>query len=377
MKILSIISSNLHSGPGVPALQHLQLLKSAGHDVLMVCLSGKNLASKAREQKININTSLHLPRDGKFWKLWQDKSLLKKITDDFLPDIIFVHKTIETILCGMVFGNKQVPVIRFWHDGHGKLPSFSENFLHKHFHIPVVATSLTGRRLTKHLSLLPDDSPLQLRGAINPNLFTPSDKTFFFQQKFNLPKDAIVVGTVSRLKPDRELPQFLLAFADAYTSLRDKRLYSVIVGKGEMESKLKDYAKKLNIAERVFIFNPKDEFIEALSNIDICVFIKPGSDGTCRTVIEAMACGIPTITSMNGSLADFAEDLNDKGGATVASNNELSSEIIRLAKDFELRKLYKHNNRKTVIEKFTDKKLQKTLDSLVLEAVSKKMESSK
>ena len=42
--------------------------------------------------------------------------------------------------------------------------------------------------------------------------------------------------------------------------------------------------------------------------MDLLIYLRPGSDGTCRTVLEAMAVGIPSLVSPIGALVDLIED---------------------------------------------------------------------
>ncbi|MFP8879558.1 MAG: glycosyltransferase, partial [Myxococcota bacterium] len=41
---------------------------------------------------------------------------------------------------------------------------------------------------------------------------------------------------------------------------------------------------------------------------DIFTFLVPGSDGTCRALLEAAACGLPAVVTRRGSLAEIVID---------------------------------------------------------------------
>ena len=45
-----------------------------------------------------------------------------------------------------------------------------------------------------------------------------------------------------------------------------------------------------------------------LRTIDVFTFLVPGSDGTCRALLEAAACGIPAVTSRRGALPEIVVD---------------------------------------------------------------------
>jgi glycosyltransferase involved in cell wall biosynthesis len=42
--------------------------------------------------------------------------------------------------------------------------------------------------------------------------------------------------------------------------------------------------------------------------MDLLAFLVPGSDGTCRAVLEAAACGVPAVASRRGALPEIVAD---------------------------------------------------------------------
>jgi glycosyltransferase involved in cell wall biosynthesis len=58
----------------------------------------------------------------------------------------------------------------------------------------------------------------------------------------------------------------------------------------------------------IFAGYRKEDYAEVLRSIDVFTFLVPGSDGTCRAVLEAAACAIPAVTSRRGALAEIVVD---------------------------------------------------------------------
>ena len=50
------------------------------------------------------------------------------------------------------------------------------------------------------------------------------------------------------------------------------------------------------------------DYADVLRAIDLFTFLVPGSDGTCRALLEAAACGIPAVTTRRGALAEIVVD---------------------------------------------------------------------
>jgi len=83
----------------------------------------------------------------------------------------------------------------------------------------------------------------------------------------------------------------------------------LLIGKGELGSKLQKQARDLNVADRVkFLgFIPHEDLPKYLSVCDI--FIRPSrSEGFGNSFIEAMAAGLPVIATPVGGIPDFVDD---------------------------------------------------------------------
>src|SRR5206468_3323523 len=63
-----------------------------------------------------------------------------------------------------------------------------------------------------------------------------------------------------------------------------------------------------------------DDYADVLRCCDVFTFLVPGSDGGCRALLEAAACGIPAVTSRRGALPELVED--DRTGILVDEEPE-------------------------------------------------------
>ncbi|HSJ97865.1 MAG TPA: glycosyltransferase family 4 protein, partial [Myxococcota bacterium] len=68
-------------------------------------------------------------------------------------------------------------------------------------------------------------------------------------------------------------------------------------------------AAALGIADRVVFAGQREaDYPAVLRALDLLTFLVPGSDGTCRAVLEAAACGLPAVTSRRGALPEIVVD---------------------------------------------------------------------
>lgn len=89
----------------------------------------------------------------------------------------------------------------------------------------------------------------------------------------------------------------------------------VVLGKGELENKLKQLAENLGVSDRVIFkgFVSHNEMPKILKSCDI--FIRPSlSEGMGNSFIEAMACKIPVVATPVGGIVDFLKDSSNTLG---------------------------------------------------------------
>ena len=140
-----------------------------------------------------------------------------------------------------------------------------------------------------------------------------------------------------------------------------------IAGTGELENSLKAYAEKHNLADKVHFlgFLPDDELKQAYADCDIFVLpsvVKSEAFGIVQ--LEAMVYGKPVINTALPSGVPHVS-LDGETGLTVppSNANALAKAINRLAEDKELREELGRNAAERVREKFSEKKIIRSLYS--------------
>jgi glycosyltransferase involved in cell wall biosynthesis len=123
-----------------------------------------------------------------------------------------------------------------------------------------------------------------------------------------------VVITVARLVPLKNLT--LLIDAIAIVRNHGTSVHLVIVGDGPQAAALKQRAAALDLADTVtFIgYLPQSETPPAYRAADVFA-LSSDFDNSPNVVLEAMACGLPIVTTDVGGVREFVED--GAGGAVV------------------------------------------------------------
>lgn len=147
--------------------------------------------------------------------------------------------------------------------------------------------------------LVPGPAPIHVvRNIVDPTIVRPG---------LALPSDltkeagAVWIGIVGALTPLKGQDLFLDAAARVAARVPAARF--VVVG-GEpyrteaglgFSAALASRAKALGIGERVHFVGERDDAPAIIANLDVLVQANRGPEGLGRTVLEAMACGVPVV----------------------------------------------------------------------------------
>jgi glycosyltransferase involved in cell wall biosynthesis len=161
-------------------------------------------------------------------------------------------------------------------------------------------------------------------GAVDTERFRPAPADPALRHALGLLPEQRVVGIVARVQAHRRFDLLLAAAQRLFAEDPSARL--LIVGRGTRREELaEEPARRMGIADRViFAGYRREDYAAVLRAMDVFTFLVPGSDGSCRALLEAAACGIPAVTSRRGALPEIVADgrtglLVDETPAALAS----------------------------------------------------------
>ena len=145
-------------------------------------------------------------------------------------------------------------------------------------------------------------------GAVDGARFAPRPPAPGTRKALGLEDGDLVVGIVARVQRHRRFDLLLEAARRLFAFEPRARL--LVVGRGTHRAEVAEApARRLGIADRVVFAGYREaDYAEVLRAIDVFTFLVPGSDGTCRALLEAAACGIPAVTTRRGSLPEIVAD---------------------------------------------------------------------
>ena len=184
-----------------------------------------------------------------------------------------------------------------------------------------------------------------------------------FKEKLGLKKTDIICISMG----DLILRKNYKTAIKAIYKTNNKNIHYLICGKGPEEENLKRLCKSLKLEEQIHFLGFRSDIKELLQISDIFLFTTL-QEGMPRSMMEAMASGLPCISSKIRGNVDLIE--NEKGGFLVEATDseEFAKKINLLANNSELREKMKNYNLER-IKNFDIKIVEKELEKIYNEVL--------
>lgn len=114
----------------------------------------------------------------------------------------------------------------------------------------------------------------------------------------------VLFACVARFAPQKNHALLLRSFAQSPAS--DPRAHLVFVGEGDLRPELEELSRKLNLAGKVHFLGLRSDIPDVLNAMDVFV-LSSDYEGNPLSVIEAMASGLPIVSTAAGGVPNLLE----------------------------------------------------------------------
>lgn len=207
---------------------------------------------------------------------------------------------------------------------------------------------------------LPQDYTL-IRSGIELDRFGhPTVPPAEMRRRLGLPADAPVIGSVTRLSPQKSPLDLLDSFAHIQQQRPDAWL--VVVGDGPLRAQVEQRLAELRIADRVILTGLRRDIPELMAAFDVFV-LSSLWEGLPRVLPQAMASGLPIVCTEADGSAEAVVD-GENGFLTPRGRPDLLAErVLDLLADGSLRHKMGANGRNYAPE-FGAVKMVRDIDAL-------------
>lgn len=164
-----------------------------------------------------------------------------------------------------------------------------------------------------------------------------------YKEKLGLPKDCVLLLSIGEMIERKNHEVIIRALA----KVDNKNVYYAICGKGPLKEYLQNLAEELGIGERVKFLGFRKDIPELCNTADISAF--PSKiEGLGLAGIEAMAAGVPLISSNVHGILDYVKDGVTGYALPPADVEGFARSIEILSSSEEVRQVMKETCQKAV-----------------------------
>jgi glycosyltransferase involved in cell wall biosynthesis len=319
IRVMRIIARLNVGGPAI----HVTLLTAhmrppAFHSTLVCGRVGPHEGDMAYLAEAYGVAPVYMPELGRELSPWRDLITLFKLwrlMRQHRPDVVHTHTAKAGFVGRLAAWLARVPV---------RVHTFHGHVFHGYFGPRKTALFLALERLTAHLT----DRLITISPALKEELASvyhvaPAEKIAVvplgldlsaylstprhqgaFRHQFDLPANALLVGIVGRLVPIKNHALFLQAAQRVRQSRPDTHF--VIIGDGELRESLVAQAEALGLAGAVTFTGFLRDLRPVYSDLDLLV-ISSDNEGTPVSIIEALAAGVPVVSTAVGGVPDLLD----------------------------------------------------------------------
>jgi glycosyltransferase involved in cell wall biosynthesis len=300
LRLLHVCSIKGRGGTGYMASRLCRLLREAGHHVVVGACHGSKMEERARAAGLPLLEGLRLRRGFRALSLANDVARLRRrIREDGIR-VVHAWHSIEYWTCALAAAGTGCLLART----RGLVTPVAGHVFNRALHRRTAAVFATCRRIEENYreAGLSTDSVFPLRDGVDTERFRPGRDRSALRGEIGLGEDAPLVVSVGRLEPVKDHATLLRAFGQ----MREET-HLALAGDGSRREALEDQADSLRIADRVHFLGVRSDVEAVLAAADVYALCSTGSEGSSRATLEAMAAGVPVVTTMAGMLPDIVK----------------------------------------------------------------------
>lgn len=242
----------------------------------------------------------------------QSVKACRALLKEYAPDLLVTYNwgSVEWVLA-----NRVKPLCPMIHvqDGFGSEEQDSQKltrrlaraFAYRGCHA-VVVPSRTLERLARREWHIPKKKLHYIPNGIDTDRFIcPPDKKLL--EQFGVDPTDRVIGTVAGLRPEKNLGRLIEAFSQIADNFHDVKL--VIVGGGMGRAALQMLTDRIGLSEKVVFTGPMQDPEHMVASFEVFA-LSSDTEQMPLSVIEAMAAGLPIVSTDVGDIRHMVSDKN-------------------------------------------------------------------
>ena len=346
-RVLHLFANYKWTGPADPAIRAAARLRALGLDVRFaqgsfVHPGGEHrVAEELWRWRLPVVTGLELRKHFHVPSLLRDVRALRRLVERDRIDVLHCHQGADHLLAALACRRlrRRPVIVRSLYDPEAPRRGWRERAAFKRTQA-VFAPTVQAQEGVRRRFAVSDDRVLLQEPVTEPRVLDVPDA----RARFGLEPGHLAVGITARIQPHRRFELLWQTVAHVAKALPNVRF--VLLGRGnEQDTRelVREPVARAGIGAHVVLpgYQKGAAYDEALRALDAFLFLVPGSDGTCRAVCDAMAFGLPVVSTRRGILPELLAERRRgevPGFAVDETPAALGDALLRLLQDDELRR---------------------------------------
>jgi glycosyltransferase involved in cell wall biosynthesis len=337
-------------------------LERRGHDVTLACRAGTEarVIVRVRQEGVERVTTLSLAGGARPIDDGRDLRRLRALMT--AADVVHVHRGKEHWLAALA--NRLLatprPVVRTRHIAQVVRPHAANRWLYRRATSFVVTVTEAIRRQYVAAELVDPDRIAALPGGADVDRYRPLPRDPDVYARFG-GGDRLLVGMVAGLRVMKG--HDVVVEAAARLGARHLRPHFVFLGRGSMETAIRERVDGAGLADRVSIAGFVDDLPSTLAALDVALYVPLESDGMSRAMFECLAAGRALIASRVGVVPEVLTDGEHALLVPAGDAEALAAALARLLRDPELRWRLGEAGRRLVAQRYSGARVAAALEA--------------
>ena len=302
MKIVYCITGLGLGGAEVSTINLANKMVERGHEVMIIYLTGDNEHTKSIRNGIRV---IGLQMSKKPFGLIKALLQARKIIKVFRPDVVhgqMIHANLFIRLLRCVVRLPRVISSEHSVDIRGKGRMWAYRLTDWLSDMNTNVSREATNRFIEQKAFSSHKSRPMYNGIDTARYQTDSEARNIIRQKYHIIPDEFVFLSAGRLTPAKDHRNLLQAFSQLGTNAK-----LIVLGKGELQQEIEQTIKELHLTTRVLMVGAHPNVNDYYSAAD-CLVISSAWEGMPMVVIEAMANGLPIVSTHVGGTDETIQD---------------------------------------------------------------------
>lgn len=315
-------------GQEIRILSEMQGMQARGYKLHLLCVPDSPIFHEAQKRGINV-TGLAISR-----KNLQGLNALRQWLKRHSVNLINTHSSTDSWLAALarIGLGRKIPIVRTRHISAKIAPSVATRWLYKNGCEFVVTTGEQLRHYVLQQTGLMPERVRSIPTGIDTTRFIPGDKVAV-RQRLGLPIDKPIIGIVATIRTWKGH----VYLVEALAQLKHPEFKLLIVGDGPNKANVEKAIVEQQLDKQVIFAGQQANVVPWLQAMDIFVLPSYANEGVPQSLMQAMLCGVPVISTPVGSIGELIQ--SGETGLLVEPKNPqaLSAIIAQLLQDETLR----------------------------------------